>query len=100
VADFLLGGLPFAVIPALRNEFLKYPAVYRSQEGIKAVMHGEWRRVCGRAGARGVERDALQGRFGDDRRSAVWVSIGVFAVCAFVTHNYVNLNIGWTLTLQ
>jgi len=26
--------------------------------------------------------------------------IGVFAVCAFVVHNYVNLNIGLTLTLQ
>jgi hypothetical protein len=26
--------------------------------------------------------------------------IGVFAVCAFVLHNHVNLNIGWTLTLQ
>jgi hypothetical protein len=26
--------------------------------------------------------------------------IGVFALCAFVIHNYVNLNIGLTLTLQ
>lgn len=26
--------------------------------------------------------------------------IGVFAVCAFVVHNYVNLNIGGKLTLQ
>ena len=26
--------------------------------------------------------------------------IGVFAVCAFVVHNYVNLNIGLRLTLQ
>jgi hypothetical protein len=28
------------------------------------------------------------------------VLIGVFAVCAFVVHNYVNLNIGLALTLQ
>jgi hypothetical protein len=28
----------FAVLPWLRDEFLKYPAVYRSQEGIKSVM--------------------------------------------------------------
>jgi uncharacterized membrane protein len=26
--------------------------------------------------------------------------IGVFAVCAFVVHNYVNLNIGLKLTLE
>jgi hypothetical protein len=26
--------------------------------------------------------------------------IGVFAICSFVIHNYVNLNIGLTLTLQ
>jgi hypothetical protein len=32
VVYFVLGGLTFSV-PALRNEFLKYPAVYRSKEG-------------------------------------------------------------------
>jgi hypothetical protein len=26
--------------------------------------------------------------------------IGAFAICAFVFHNYVNLNVGLTLTLQ
>jgi hypothetical protein len=26
--------------------------------------------------------------------------IGVFAICAFVVHNWVNLNIGLTLTVQ
>jgi hypothetical protein len=26
--------------------------------------------------------------------------IGVFAICAFVIHNWVNLNIGLTLTMQ
>jgi len=30
VAYFVLGGLSFAVLPWLKNEFLKYPAVYRS----------------------------------------------------------------------
>jgi hypothetical protein len=34
---------------------------------------------------------AAGGRFG--------ALIGVFSVCAFVVHNYVNLNIGLTLTL-
>jgi hypothetical protein len=33
VAYFVLGGLSFAVAPSLKNEFLKYPTVYRPQEG-------------------------------------------------------------------
>jgi len=33
VAYFGLGGLLFGVIPRLRNEFLKFPAVYRPREG-------------------------------------------------------------------
>lgn len=33
VAYFILGGLAFGLFPSLRNEFFKYPAVYRPQEG-------------------------------------------------------------------
>lgn len=32
-AYFALGGLLFCLLPAMRNEFQKYPAVYRAQEG-------------------------------------------------------------------
>jgi hypothetical protein len=38
VAYFALGGLLFGLLPMMRNEFMKYPAVYRSQEGIKKTM--------------------------------------------------------------
>jgi len=37
VAYMGLGGVAFAV-SSMKNEFMKYPAVYRSQEGIKKVM--------------------------------------------------------------
>ena len=37
VANFALGFVLFALSP-LRNEFLKYPALYRSEEGIKSAM--------------------------------------------------------------
>ena len=37
VAYFFLGFLAFALLP-LKTEFVKYPAVYRSQESIKTVM--------------------------------------------------------------
>ncbi len=33
IAYFLVGGLAFGLLPSLKNEFLKYPAVYRNQEG-------------------------------------------------------------------
>src|SRR5580700_4427737 len=38
IAYFVVGGLSFGLVPSLRTEFLKYPAVYRTQEGIKSVM--------------------------------------------------------------
>jgi hypothetical protein len=38
VAYFALGGVMFAMLPTLKNQFMKYPAVYRSQEGIKRAM--------------------------------------------------------------
>jgi hypothetical protein len=34
---FIFGGLSFAV-SSMKNEFLKYPAVYRSPAGIKSLM--------------------------------------------------------------
>jgi hypothetical protein len=39
VVYFVFGGLSFAV-SSMRNEFLKYPVVYRSQEAMKSVMPG------------------------------------------------------------
>ncbi|MGC1684481.1 MAG: hypothetical protein WA734_02565, partial [Candidatus Acidiferrales bacterium] len=33
VAYFVIGGLAFVLIPSLKTEFLKYPAVYRGHEG-------------------------------------------------------------------
>ena len=104
VAYFLLGGLAFALLP-LRTEFLKYPAVYRSQKGqmshmavgmpamfvamlVLAVIYAMLYQG-GVSIAEGIRFGALFGAL-----------IGVFSVCTFVLHNYVNLNIGLKLTLQ
>ena len=99
VAYFALGTLAFGMGP-LRNEFLKYPAVYRSQESMKAVFPAG---IAGMVLAmlvlavlyamlyRGGPWLVAGARFG--------VLIGIFAVCAFVLHNYVNLNIGLRLTV-
>ena len=101
VAYFIYGGILFGALPWLRNEYAKYPAVYRSQEGIKRTMpYGMLAMFLALvaiavlyamvySGGRGVVGGA---RFG--------ALIGVFAIGSFVVHNYVNLNIGLKLTVQ
>ena len=100
-AYFIYGGILFGALPWLRNEYAKYPAVYRSQEGIKRTMpYGMLAMFLALvaiavlyamvySGGRGVVEGA---RFG--------ALIGVFAIGSFVVHNYVNLNIGLKLTVQ
>lgn len=100
-AYFILGGLLFGLIPQLRNEFRKYPAVYRKQEEINSIMPAGMvaiflsilvLAVIYSMVYRGGPALAEGARFG--------VLVGIFAVGAFVVHNYVNLNIGLTLTIQ
>ncbi len=100
VAYFIYGGILFGALPWLRTEYAKYPAVYRSQEGIKSTMPFEMLAMFAAlvaiavlyamvySGGRGIVEGA---RFG--------ALIGVFAIGSFVVHNYVNLNIGLKLTI-
>jgi hypothetical protein len=97
---FVMGGLLFALTP-MADEFRKYPAVYRSQESMKgvfpigmaamlvAIVVLVWIYALLYKGGSGVAEGA---RFG--------ALIGLFAVCSFVIHNYVNLNIGLKLTVE
>ena len=101
VAYFVLGGLSFAALPWLKNEFLKYPAVYRSQEGIKSVMPAGMAAMFVAMLVLAVIYAMLyQGGSAFAEGARFGTLIGVFAVCAFVVHNYVNLNIGLKLTLE
>ncbi len=105
VAYFVLGGLIFALIPSLKAEFLKYPAIYRSQEGqmshMPAGMAAMFVSILALAllyatfypGGFDLAHGARLG-------AAFGALIGIFAIGAFVVHNYVNLQIGLTLTLQ
>jgi hypothetical protein len=100
VAYFVLGGLSFVVLP-LRNEFGKYPAVYRSQDGIKAAMPaGMAAMFLAMAVLAVIYAMLYQGGSGVAEGARFGSLIGVFSVCAFVIHNYVNLNIGLGLTIQ
>jgi hypothetical protein len=100
VAYFVLGALAFALLP-LRNEFHKYPAVYRSQEAIKSVMPvGMAAMFVAMLVLAVIYAMLYQGGSGVAEGARFGALIGVFSVCAFVVHNYVNLNIGPKLTLQ
>jgi hypothetical protein len=100
VAYFVAGGILFGLLPALRNEFLKYPSVYRTEEGIKAAM------PAGMAGMflsilvlAVIYALAYRGGSGIMEGARFGALIGLFAVGSFVLHNYVNLNIGVTITV-
>jgi predicted lysophospholipase L1 biosynthesis ABC-type transport system permease subunit len=101
VVYFILGGVMFAAIPTMRNEFAKYPAVYRSQDAMKKVMPFGMVTMF-------VAMFVLAHLFAmahlhgsDFERGAVFGGlIGVFFDCVFVAHNHVNLNIGTKLSLQ
>ena len=100
VAYFVLGGILFAALPSLRKEFMKYPAVYRTQDDMKRVMPMGMISILVAifvvavlyAMAYPAGGGVLDGaRFG--------ALIGVFAVCGFALHNHMILNIGIKLTV-
>lgn len=101
VAYFALGFLMFALLPTMKTEFAKYPAVYRPEDAMKRLMPFGMAAIL-------VEMAALAVLYAMTYRggsalaagAAFGALIGVFAVCSFVVHNYVNLNIGLTLTIQ
>ena len=100
VASFAFGFLVFWLAPGLIKEGHKYPAVFRPKEKMMTVMPiglvGTFISILVAAIIFAMIHQAGSGttegaRFG--------VLIGIFVVCAFVLHNYVNLNIGLKLAL-
>ncbi len=94
-----IGGIAFTVTP-LRAEFLNYPAVYRSQESMKGVMpFGMAAMYVAMLVLAALYAMLYRGGSGASEGARIGAMIGVFAVCAFVIHNHVNLNIGLRLTV-
>jgi len=99
VAYFVLGGLAFGLGP-LRNEFRNYPAVYRTAESMKGVAPvGIIAMFVAMVVLAVIYAMLYRGGSGIAEGARFGALIGVFAICAFVLHNYVNLNIGLKLTL-
>jgi hypothetical protein len=100
VASFAVGGLIFFVVPWLIKEAHKYPAVFRPKEEMNKVM------PVGLAGTlfsnlivAVLFAMIYPGGGGVAEGARFGVLIGLFVVCAFVLHNYVNLNIGVKLAV-
>lgn len=101
VAYFILGGVMFGLLPTLKNEFMKYPAVYRSQEGIKSTMpFGMFAMFIAMLVLAILYAMLYHGGSGVAEGARFGALSAVFAICSFVIHNYVNLNIGVKLTVQ
>ena len=100
-AYFAIGGLVFGLLPSMKNEFLKYPNVYRSREGIKSTMPIGMAFMFLAIMVLAVLYAMLyQGGSGVTEGARFGVLIGVFFIGSFVVHNYVNLQIGIKLTVQ
>ena len=100
VASFAFGFLVLWLVPALLKEGHKYPAVFRPKEEMMSVMPiGLVATFLAILVVAIIFAMIHQGGSGITEGARFGVLIGVFVVCAFVLHNYVNLNIGLKLAL-
>jgi hypothetical protein len=101
VAYFAFGFLLLWLVPGLISESRKYPAVFRSQEEMKTVMPiGLIATFVAILVVALIFALIHHGGSGVMGGAHFGVLIGLFVVCAFVLHNYVNLNIGLKLALM
>ena len=101
VAYFAYGFLLLWMAPALIEEAHKYPAVFRPKEKIMRVMPiGMAATLIAILVVAIIVAMIPQGGSAAAEGARLGVLIGIFVVCAFVLHNYVNLNIGPKLALM
>jgi hypothetical protein len=101
VAYFGAGGVMFVTMPWLKTEFMKYPAVYRSQEGMKRVMPAGMAAMFVSIAVLAVLYAMIyKGGSGLVEGARFGALIGVFAIGAVTMHDFVNLNIGWKLAVE
>ena len=99
VASFAFGALVFWLVPALMNEALKYPTVFRPREEMNTVMPiGFVASFIAILVVAIIFAMIPPGGSGIMAGACLGVLIGIFAVCN-VAHNYANLNIGLKLAL-
>src|SRR5687768_15169563 len=100
VASFAFGFLVLWLVPALIEEGHKYPAVFRPKEEMMTVMPiGLVATFISRMTVAISSAVIHPGGSVTTEGARLGVLVGIFVVCAFVLHNYVNLNIGLKLAL-
>ena len=100
VAYFVVGGILFGALPSLQDEFMKYPAVFRTQDDMKRVMPmGMISILVGVFVVAVLYAKAYPAGGGVPDGARFGALIGVFAVCGFALHNHMLLNIGIKLTV-
>jgi hypothetical protein len=101
VAYFAFGFLLLWLVPALIDEAHKYPAVFRPKEKMMTVMPiGMAATLMAILVVAIIFTMIYQGGSGIAEGARFGVLVGIFVVCGFVLHNYVNLNIGLKLALM
>src|SRR5688572_4302844 len=99
VAYFIVGGI-FFTIPAMGAEFAKYPAIYRTGEAINSVMAvGMLGILLAIGAAAAIFARMHPAGAGIKAGLEFGVLLAVFQFGSFVLHNYMNLNIGWRLSM-
>lgn len=98
-AYFLVGGI-FFTIPALGEEFAKYPAVYRTGDAINSVMAvGMVGTLLAIGAAAVIFARMYPAGAGVGAGARFGAALAVFQLGSFVLHNYMLLNIGWRLAM-
>lgn len=101
VAYMALAFALLGLFPSLKIEFLKYPAVYRDEKGQMSHMSVAMPAMLLSLHVLTVLYSFVyQGGSGFFEGARLGALIGLFAIGAFVLHNYANLNIGLKLALQ
>jgi hypothetical protein len=95
VAYFVVGGI-FFTIPAMKAEFAKYPAVFRTGDAINSVMAiGVFGILLAISTAAVIFARMHPTGGGIKAGIRFGVLLAVFQLGSFVLHNHMLLNIGW-----
>jgi len=100
VAYFVYGFAMFAAWPSMKTEFMKYPNVYRPKEEMMKVMpYGMVAILIAIVVVAILYAKIYPAGGGILSGAYLGALIGLFSVCTFAIHNYINLQIGLTLTI-
>jgi hypothetical protein len=101
MAAYLVYGFAmFAAWPSMKTEFMKYPNVYRPKDEMMKVMpYGMVAILIAIVVVAVLYATSYSAGGGIVSGVYLGALIGLFSVCTFAIHNYINLKIGLRLTI-